>query len=344
MSTSINLGIIFTGKSIPALESVPCMGDFSNPLTPKPNPRHVFPAWAGRALPAWWSMPSSLGGGLYICGPSGCGKSSSIREWCARTGTPLYQCTANGRLEFPDLVGHVSLESDGAGGTRTSFVHGPLARAMRDGGVFLLDEIDLLDPAVCAGLNGVLDGSGLLIPENGGEYIQPHELFRFVATGNSKGRGDDSGAYSGVAVQNAALLDRFSCIEAGWLPRAAEQVVVGSVPGALQGGDADKLFDFVDAVRAAQARDGAMGIQKPLTTRSLLRFSAFLGAYAKLPPSRLNGMAPAQAAMMDAWAGGLSEGDLVAASELWQKVFGVELRAGAGQGGAQGSAGGGSNG
>ena len=342
--TSINLGIIFTGKELPALESIPCMGDFSNPLTPRPNPRHVFPAWAGRALPAWWSMPSSLGGGLYICGPSGCGKSSSIREWCARTGTPLYQVTANGRLEFPDLVGHVSLESDGSGGTRTSFVHGPLARAMKEGGVFLLDEIDLLDPAVCAGLNGILDGSGLLIPENGGEFIQPHELFRFVATGNSKGRGDDSGAYSGVAVQNAALLDRFSCIEAGWLPRAAEQGVVGSVPGALQGEDADRLFDFVDSVRAAQARDGAMGIQKPLTTRSLLRFSAFLGAYAKLPPARLNGMAPAQAAMMDAWAGGLCEGDLVAASELWQKVFGTELRAGAGQGGAQGSAGGGSNG
>ena len=244
MSTMINLGLILAGQNIPSLESIPCLGDFSNPMTPKPSPRHVFPAWAGRALPAWWSMPPSLGGGLYVCGPSGCGKSSSIREWCARTGTPLFQVTANGRLEFPDLVGHVSLESDGAGGTKTSFVHGPLARAMRDGGVFLLDEIDLLDPAVCAGLNGVLDGSGLLIPENGGEYIQPHELFRFVATGNSKGRGDDSGAYSGVAVQNAALLDRFSCIEAGWLPRAAEQVVVGSVPGALQGGDADKLFDF----------------------------------------------------------------------------------------------------
>ena len=344
MSTSINLGRIFTGQDIPGLEEVPCMGDFGNPLTPKPNPRHVFPAWAGRALPAWWSMPSSLGGGLYICGPSGCGKSSSIREWCARTGTPLFQVTANGRLEFPDLVGHVSLESDGNGGTKTSFVHGPLARAMRDGGVFLLDELDLLDPAVCAGLNGVLDGSGLLRPENGGEYIPPHEMFRFVATGNSKGRGDSSGAYAGIAVQNAALLDRFSCIEAGWLPRKAEQVVVGAVPGALQGRDADRLFDFVDMVRSAQARNGAMGIQKPLTTRSLLRFSAFLGAYAKLPPARLNGLAPAQAAMLDAWAGGLSEGDLVAASEFWQTAFGAELAPRPGQSGAQASGEGESNG
>ena len=133
--TTINLGLILAGQNIPALESIPCLGDFANPMTPKPSPRHVFPAWAGRALPAWWSMPPSLGGGLYVCGPSGCGKSSSIREWCARTGTPLYQVTANGRLEFPDLVGHVSLESDGQGGTRTSFVHGPLARAMKEGGV-----------------------------------------------------------------------------------------------------------------------------------------------------------------------------------------------------------------
>ena len=325
MSTQINLGLILAGQNIPSLESIPCLGDFSNPMTPKPSPRHVFPAWAGRAPPAWWSMPPSLGGGLYVCGPSGCGKSSSIREWCARTGTPLYQVTANGRLEFPDLVGHVSLESDGSGGTKTSFVHGPLSLAMKNGGVFLLDEIDLLDPAVCAGLNGVLDGSGLLIPENGGEYIQPHELFRFAATGNSKGRGDDTGAYAGVAVQNAALLDRFTCVEATWLPRSAEQVVVGSVPGAPQGDALKKLFDFADSVRAAQARDGAMGIQKPLTTRSLLRFAAYMAAYAKLPPARLNGMAPAQAAMLDAWAGGLSEADQVSVSELWQAVFGAPL-------------------
>jgi hypothetical protein len=87
-----------------------------------------------------------------------------------------------------------------------------------------------------------------------------------------------------------------------------------------------------------------MGIQKPLTTRSLLRFSAFLGVYAKLPPARLNGMAPAQAAMMDAWAGGLSEGDLAAASELWQKTFGTDLVPQQGQPGAQGSGEGGGNG
>ena len=342
MTTQINLGQILAGQNIPSLESIPCMGDFANPLTPKPNPRHVFPAWAGRALPAWWCMPPALGGGLYICGPSGCGKSSSIREWCARTGTPLFQVTANGRLEFPDLVGHVSLESDGNGGTKTSFVHGPLARAMRDGGVFLLDELDLLDPAVCAGLNGVLDGSPLVIPENGGEVIMPHELFRFAATGNSKGRGDDTGAYAGVAVQNAALLDRFTCIEADWLPRRAEQVVVGSVPGALKGAELDRLFDFVGAVRSAQARDGAMGIQKPLTTRSLLRFSAYLGAYAKLPAARLNGMAPAAAAMMDAWAGGLCEADRLTASELWQASFGAPLVPDP-QAGAQGSGEGGSH-
>ena len=76
-----------------------------------------------------------------------------------------------------------------------AYQYGPLALAMRHGGLFLLDEFDLLDPSTAAGLNSILDGSPLCIPENGGEIIEPHEMFRFVATANTNGGSDETGLY-----------------------------------------------------------------------------------------------------------------------------------------------------
>ena len=338
--TSINLGSIFLGKEIPSLSSVEALGDFGNPMTPARNPGHDFPAWAVRALPTWWAMPQSLGGGLFVTGPSGCGKSSTLREWCARTGTPLYAVTANGRLEFQDLVGRVALESDGNGGTRTSFVYGPLAQAMKTGGLFLLDELDLLDPSVCAGLNGVLDGSGLMIPENAGEYIAPHPAFRFAATGNSSGSGDSSGVYAGVMVQNAALMDRFTVVRADWLPRRRESALVAAVPGGASGETLELMMNFAESVRAEQ---GPLGVSKPLTTRSLRRWSAYIAAYGSKAPAALGGRSAVAAALMDAWASGLSEADAASVSETYQRVFGRPLSPDAPQPSQSGTSRGGSN-
>lgn len=64
---------------------------------------------------------------------------------------------------------------------------------MRYGAILLLSEIDLTSPEIAAGLNSVLDGSPLYMAENGGEIIPPHPMFRFVATANTNGGGDDTG-------------------------------------------------------------------------------------------------------------------------------------------------------
>ena len=95
------------------------------------------------------------------------------------------------------------------------FEYGPLALALRYGGLFLLNEIDLVTPEVVAGLNGILDGSPLCIAENGGELVRPHPLFRFAATANSNGGGDKTGLYQGTQRQNAAFLDRCTLCELG---------------------------------------------------------------------------------------------------------------------------------
>lgn len=84
------------------------------------------------------------------------------------------------------------------------YQYGPLALAMQYGGIFLLNEIDLLDPATAAGLNGVLDGEPLCIPENHGELIIPHSNFRFAATANSNGA-----SVSGTSIFRMPFLSRY---------------------------------------------------------------------------------------------------------------------------------------
>ncbi len=57
------------------------------------------------------------------------------------------------------MVGHLTVEEGSM-----EFQYGPLALAMKYGGLLLLNEIDIIDPATAAGLNGILDGESALHP------------------------------------------------------------------------------------------------------------------------------------------------------------------------------------
>ena len=61
----------------------------------------------------------------------------------------------------------------------------------------------------CSLFQRATEGKGLLLTEDGGRLVKPHPLFRFVATANSRGQGDEYGVYAGVRPMNGALLNRF---------------------------------------------------------------------------------------------------------------------------------------
>ncbi|MEZ9922365.1 AAA family ATPase, partial [Vibrio breoganii] len=90
----------------------------------------------------------------------------------------------------------------------TIWMDGCLTKAMREGHILILNEIDLMDPAELANMNAILEGSPLVISQLDGEIIAPHPNFRVVATSNSNGSGSD-GMYVGVQRLNLAFMDRF---------------------------------------------------------------------------------------------------------------------------------------
>ncbi len=134
-------------------------------------------------------------------------------------------------MEVAELVGHYT-----AIGGDLVWQDGPLTVAMRYGHWFVLDELDLIDPAVVAGLNTIVEGAPLVVAENGGEVVQPHEDFRFIATGNTAGSGDATGLYQGTLRQNLAFMDRFWVVEVGYpSPVQEEEILKKSVPKSASG-------------------------------------------------------------------------------------------------------------
>ena len=204
---NLDVGQVFSGK--PSGTTVRGYAAASV-YTPAIDPDYIFHE-SSRDIVVWFVNPQGLQEPLYVFGPTGCGKTSCIKQLAARLNYPVFEVTGHGRLEFVDLVGHQTVK-DG----NITFEYGPLALAMRYGAILLLNEIDLTSPEIAAGLNSVLDGSPLCIAENGGEIIQPHPMFRFVATANTNGAGDGTGLYQGTQRQNLAWLDRFTICEVGY--------------------------------------------------------------------------------------------------------------------------------
>lgn len=92
---------------------------------------------------------------------------------------------------------------------------GPLVKAMREGSVLLIDEVNLAEDAVLERLNSVLEpGRTLLLAEKGGpepEQIIAAEGFRVVATMNP-------GGDHGKRELSPALSNRFTQVRAEQLP------------------------------------------------------------------------------------------------------------------------------
>lgn len=261
----LDAGKVFSGR-----KSGKIVRGFSevSSLTPTVNPEYIFHE-SMRDVVVWFMSPADP---LYVYGPSGSGKTSLIKQLAAKLKYPVMEVTAHGRLEFPDLVGHHSIQN----GTM-EFQYGPLALAMKYGGLFLLNEIDLLDPASASGLNGILDGEPLCIPENGGEVIYAHSMFRFAATANTNGAADTTGLYQGTLRQNLAFMDRFWLCEVGYPEKEAEVRLLGNIAGDLPESIRESMVEFANEVRRlfmglGEKQNYGETIDVTFSTRTLIRW------------------------------------------------------------------------
>ncbi|NWC83843.1 AAA family ATPase [Pseudomonas putida] len=288
-------------------------------LVPKVDPHYKFDTEYRRPIMNFLHVPA--GDALGLIGPTGCGKTSHLEQICARLNYPLMRVNCHSRMELPDLVGMNGLDCDLAtGDQRTVFRHGPLALAMKHGFVFCLDESDVLPPEVTAGLNAVLEGAALVIAENGGEVIQPHENFRFVQCSNTRGQGDETGLYNGTMAQNLASWDRFRLVEFNYMSPDSELEVLSRH---LSGAPADVLEGMVSVANEVRNQfvgsmgDGVKNLTVTFSTRTLIRWGRIGVSYTK---ARLQ--APLAIALREALTNRCDSAQRLAIHKIAQDKFG----------------------
>lgn len=192
---------------------------------------------------------------LYFWGYHGTGKTSAFEQTCARTRRPFVRVQHTINTEEAHILGQYVVRDGG-----THFQLGPLPEAMLNGYVYCADEYDFAMPSVLSVYQPVLEGKPLIIKEAPVEMriIRPHPNFRFVATGNTNGGGDETGLYQGTQMQNAANYSRFSITEeVPYMEKKIETAVVAS-QAKIATEDAEPFIRFAKEVRDSFAR-GVIG-------------------------------------------------------------------------------------
>lgn len=202
-----------------------------------------------------------------VWGYHGAGKTTQVEQVCARLNRPMLRVQHTDTTEESHIVGQMVVRN-GA----TEFDYGPLAEAMMRGWVYLADEYDFAHPAVIAVYQAVLEGKPLYIKEAPPHQrlVKPHPHFRFIATGNTNGSGDDTGLYSGTKIGNAAAYSRFGITIQVDYPEPKTEIAIlkGNLP--LTQDVAEKMVDFAGRIRTMYA---AGELSLPISPRELIRAS-----------------------------------------------------------------------
>ena len=114
---------------------------------------------------------------LYY-GPSGTGKTTKLLCVAGALGLPSLKMVGSRSIDESTLFGKYVLRNG-----ETVFEYGPLSLMMKYGGMFIFDEINMVDSDIISSLNDVLDGTKQKILDNG-EIIHAHPLFRFAESMN----------------------------------------------------------------------------------------------------------------------------------------------------------------
>ncbi|CEI96453.1 Putative Midasin [Rhizopus microsporus] len=188
---------------------------------------------------------------VLLVGDTGCGKTTVCQMLAETYGRELHIVNCHQNTETSDLLGgqrpvRGQDEDEDMDKPKHLFEwhDGPLVQSMKDGHLFLLDEISLADDSVLERLNSVLEPSRLLVlAEKGGKQVE--ELyaapgFKFLATMNP-------GGDYGKKELSPALRNRFTEI---WVPSVTDRedlisIIDEQMKHATLKGYSERMLDFI---------------------------------------------------------------------------------------------------
>lgn len=211
---------------------------------------------------------------VYITGLSGNGKTTTIEQACAENNREFFRVNITPETSEDDLLGGFRLI-----GGETVWVDGPVIVAMKRGGILLLDEVDLGTVKIMC-LQPVLEGKPIFLKKTN-TWVKPEKGFNVFLTGNTKGRGDDTGKFVGTNAMNEAFLDRVpETVEQDYPSEVVETKIVKGVLNYLGVTDQDDfavtIVKWAQAIRKSYA-EGA--VEDVVTTRRLVQAANALAIY-----------------------------------------------------------------
>lgn len=207
----------------------------------------------------------------YITGLSGNGKTLMIEQACAHLDRKMFRVNITAETEEDDLLGGFRLING-----ETVWSDGPVVRAMKEGAVLLLDEVDLGDEKLMC-LQPVLEGKGVFLKKIN-QFVAPVEGFNVLATANTKGQGSEDGKFVGTNIMNEAFLERFPLtFEQPYPNKRTEKNILKKVlkDSALMSDEevelyAEHLVEFAQLTRKAYENDSG---DEVITTRRLVHIA-----------------------------------------------------------------------
>jgi len=147
------------------------------------------------------------------------------------------------------------------------WVDGLLTKAVKNGWMFVADEINAADADEIMALNGLTEDrdSRYLTIEEKSEVIEPHERFRFVATRNPV-------SYAGTTDMNSALESRAYIIEYDYHEKDALIEIIKNRTDIVANESEASLISLVDLAQAIreQEQQGTQYVTK-VSTRDLIK-------------------------------------------------------------------------
>jgi hypothetical protein len=199
----------------------------------------------------------------YISGLSGNGKTFMVEQACAKVGKEFIRVQINPETDEDDLLGGFRLING-----ETVFAKGPVLKAMENGAILLLDEIDRATNKIMC-LQGILEGKPVLVKKTG-EIVKPAEGFNVIATANTKGKGSEDGRFTAASIIDEAFLERFTISVDQKFPglNIEKKIVMKHMEkfDTVDDDFADKLVTWADIIRKTFFDDG---VDEVISTRRL---------------------------------------------------------------------------
>jgi len=200
---------------------------------------------------------------VYIAGLSGNGKTMMVEQACAKTNRQYVRVQITPETDEDDLIGGFRLVNG-----ETVFSEGPVIKAMKQGAILLIDEIDRGSNKIMC-LQGVLEGKPVMIKKTG-QVVKPAKGFNVISTANTKGKGSDDGRFVAATIIDEAFLERFTITMEQPYPTLAteKRIIINHMNkfGATDEEFATLLAQWSETIRKTYDDDG---IDELISTRRL---------------------------------------------------------------------------